>query len=414
MHLLASLGFVLQGEENAWKISNIIRASFDFRAGDILIKYGDEWLAGLKEEEAKAMLNVSPGTRISLGIEKKAGEIREYELSSSAWSQGKVDLNVEYSGKKLKLGPGNIEAERQWLKLDDEIISIAGKNIKGMAFEEIKWLMEKGVAGEKCEIIARRDIVMTRKSVTSAGETFGGIGVQISSSPRGIFINQVVDNMPAKVAGIKPEDVIAAIEGETIIDKPFNQAIELLRGKVGTAIILTIERIARIPYKSFGTQYKGLGIEAHREGQVMAITDIIPGSPAEAAGIKIGEKISSFMGQKFLREPVDSSRLDKIFQPSSKEEEIIIERKIHISGDELGIRLEKNGLFCMVSSIAKSTNTEIAGIKEGDILVNAGEASLAGKSPAYVTKLLSDKVAEGIHLVIRRKIKVKISNKWFL
>lgn len=426
-YLLAPLGLVLEGENNYWKIAHFTGPSLDYQIGDILVRYGDRWLMGWDEETIQSILNSPAGVDIFLEVEKKIpakGNIldkvdysrlrREYHLTASRWGKGKLNLNVEYSDGRLRLGPGNIEAERQGLRLDDEIISINDRDITELSFEEIKKLMASGIGGEKCRVVIRRDISMLRKSITSQGKIFGGIGVQISYAPEGMFVRDVMDNWPAQKAGVLPEDIIIAVDGQDIVKRPFKDAVELLRGKVGTKITLTIQRTAYLPYEIIGPEYEGLGIEAHPEDGRMLITRVIQGSPAEKAGIVTGDSITSIMGQDILSNRLNKTELDRIFEPSEKETELVIQRKVRLSGDSPGLAIEREGLFYTIKSITELGSAEKAGLKEGDILIKIGDKILINIPPQVVYSLLSDRTPQGVELTIRRKINIRISNLWFL
>src|SRR5207302_6493592 len=51
-----------------------------------------------------------------------------------------------------------------------------------------------------------------------------------------------MDGMPAAAAGIKPGDKITAINGNAVQGRDFNDAINSMRGPVGSKVTLTVER----------------------------------------------------------------------------------------------------------------------------------------------------------------------------
>lgn len=53
---------------------------------------------------------------------------------------------------------------------------------------------------------------------------------------------------PAEKAGLKPGDVITAVDGTTIDGLTISQARDKIRGKKGTTVVLTIERTGRAPF----------------------------------------------------------------------------------------------------------------------------------------------------------------------
>jgi carboxyl-terminal processing protease len=76
----------------------------------------------------------------------------------------------------------------------------------------------------------------------TAGE-FGGIGAYVSQNESGqLVIVRPFDGLPADKAGLQTNDVILEINGTSIEGMPLDNALELLRGEIGTDITLTIYR----------------------------------------------------------------------------------------------------------------------------------------------------------------------------
>jgi carboxyl-terminal processing protease len=78
------------------------------------------------------------------------------------------------------------------------------------------------------------------RSVT-AGE-FGGLGIEIGSEGGYIRIVSPIDDTPAQKAGLKPGDFIIKINNESVQDMDLRDAVEKMRGKPGTTVVLTIFR----------------------------------------------------------------------------------------------------------------------------------------------------------------------------
>jgi carboxyl-terminal processing protease len=71
---------------------------------------------------------------------------------------------------------------------------------------------------------------------------FGGVGVVVTPQDGLIKVVSVSDGMPATKAGIKPDDEIAAIDGNPVAGRDFSEAIDKMRGPTGTKVILSILR----------------------------------------------------------------------------------------------------------------------------------------------------------------------------
>lgn len=76
---------------------------------------------------------------------------------------------------------------------------------------------------------------------TTRGE-FGGLGVQIGLRDGSLTVISPVEGTPAFKAGIKPLDKIIKIEEESTVNLGLDEAVELLRGKPGTSVAITVDR----------------------------------------------------------------------------------------------------------------------------------------------------------------------------
>ncbi len=78
--------------------------------------------------------------------------------------------------------------------------------------------------------------------VNTSGE-LTGVGLQIALNPEGkLEVVTPIAGSPAEKAGIQPRDRIVKIEGNSTENITLDQAASLMRGKIGTAVSLVIER----------------------------------------------------------------------------------------------------------------------------------------------------------------------------
>ena len=71
---------------------------------------------------------------------------------------------------------------------------------------------------------------------------FGGLGIEIGMESGVVKVIAPIDDTPASNAGIKSGDYIVKINGEQVQGKSLTEAVELMRGLVGSEINLTIRR----------------------------------------------------------------------------------------------------------------------------------------------------------------------------
>jgi carboxyl-terminal processing protease len=70
-----------------------------------------------------------------------------------------------------------------------------------------------------------------------------GIGAFVRENEDGLFeIVRPIDGQPAALAGLKPGDVLLAVDGESVLGVSFDEVILMVRGPRDTAVTLTIGR----------------------------------------------------------------------------------------------------------------------------------------------------------------------------
>ncbi len=76
---------------------------------------------------------------------------------------------------------------------------------------------------------------------TTRGE-FGGLGIEVTQEEGFIKVVSPIDGTPAAEAGIKAGDFITHVNGESLAGLLLDQAVEMMRGPVGSDITITIAR----------------------------------------------------------------------------------------------------------------------------------------------------------------------------
>jgi len=78
---------------------------------------------------------------------------------------------------------------------------------------------------------------------------FGGLGIVVGMKNGVLTVISPIDDTPAKKAGLKAGDVILMIDNKATLDLSLDEAVNLMRGKPGTKITLTIVRKGKKPFK---------------------------------------------------------------------------------------------------------------------------------------------------------------------
>ncbi|WP_428249461.1 S41 family peptidase [Ferrovibrio sp.] len=77
--------------------------------------------------------------------------------------------------------------------------------------------------------------------VQTRGE-FGGLGLEVTMESGLVKVVSPIDDTPAQRAGLLPGDLITHLDGEPVLGKTLQEAIEKMRGTPNSKIVLTIRR----------------------------------------------------------------------------------------------------------------------------------------------------------------------------
>ena len=77
---------------------------------------------------------------------------------------------------------------------------------------------------------------------TETSGKFGGLGIEVGMEAGVIKVISPIDNTPASKAGLKAGDYIVKIDGVQVQGKSLMDAVDLMRGLVGSSIEITVRR----------------------------------------------------------------------------------------------------------------------------------------------------------------------------
>lgn len=72
--------------------------------------------------------------------------------------------------------------------------------------------------------------------------SFGGLGIEVTQENGAVKVVSPMDGTPAAAAGIQTGDFITAVDGESLMGLSLDQAVDKMRGPVGSEITVTIVR----------------------------------------------------------------------------------------------------------------------------------------------------------------------------
>jgi carboxyl-terminal processing protease len=128
--------------------------------------------------------------------------------------------------------------------------------------------------------------------VQTRGE-FGGLGMQVTMENGLLKVVSPIDDTPAARAGMKPGDLIVAIDGASVADMTLSDAVDRMRGPIGTQIALTVRRQGKDPFevKLTRADIKVDAVKSRLEGNDIAYVRIT--SFSERAGSGVEQAIQS-------------------------------------------------------------------------------------------------------------------------
>jgi carboxyl-terminal processing protease len=77
--------------------------------------------------------------------------------------------------------------------------------------------------------------------VQTRGE-FGGLGIEVTQEDGFVKVVSPIDDTPAAAAGIEAGDFITHVDGDSVLGLTLDEAVDLMRGPVGSEIVITVVR----------------------------------------------------------------------------------------------------------------------------------------------------------------------------
>ena len=77
--------------------------------------------------------------------------------------------------------------------------------------------------------------------VQTRGE-FGGLGIEVTQEEGFVKVVSPIDGTPADNAGVEAGDFITHVDGESVLGLTLDEAVDMMRGPVGSEIVITVVR----------------------------------------------------------------------------------------------------------------------------------------------------------------------------
>ena len=121
------------------------------------------------------------------------------------------------------------------------------ERIRGQYVEEVdsKKLMEAAINGMLTSLDPHSSYMaaddFSDMQVQTRGQ-FGGLGIEVTQEQGFVKLVSPMDDTPADKAGILAGDFITHVNGESVLGLTLDQAVDMMRGEVGSEIVITVAR----------------------------------------------------------------------------------------------------------------------------------------------------------------------------
>ncbi len=133
---------------------------------------------------------------------------------------------------------------RGWARLLARFLAMARAHAPKLAAldrQKLDTALFDGIAGA-LDRFSRYSPPAVTRAERALRNGFGGIGVTLDDSKKGLVVIAVLPNGPAARAGLRPQDRILAINGKASSALAENEIIAQLRGPIGSALKLAVYR----------------------------------------------------------------------------------------------------------------------------------------------------------------------------
>jgi carboxyl-terminal processing protease len=209
----------------------------------------------------------------------------------------------------------------------------------------------------------------TDMQVQTKGE-FGGLGIEVTMENQVVKVVAPIDDTPAARAGVLANDLITHLDNDPIFGLTLEQAVEKMRGKVGTPITLTIQRKGRdepLEIKLTRAVIKINAIRSRAEGDIAYVKISTFNEQTHANLVSSLERLKKQIGKDLKGFVVDLRN-----NPGG-----LLDQAIAVTDDfmERGVIVLTKGRNLEETQRANARSGDITDGKRIIVLINGGSAS---------------------------------------
>ncbi len=179
------------------------------------------------------------GSEARLLLRKVVGEDVDINLEVGPAGEQKVpSTSLRYKQKDIPPLPENDLLRTVWQLLSQQYLYHEKIDPKEAAYRAAEGLVNS--VGDTYTTFMRP--LDTKNFQDQLGGEVSGIGAQVEYHDNALTVVAPLSGSPAMKAGVKPGDVIMAVDGKSLAGLNLLQAIDKVRGPRGTSVVLTIMR----------------------------------------------------------------------------------------------------------------------------------------------------------------------------
>ena len=169
--------------------------------------------------------------------------MKKYALVGLGGTLAGALLATQVAGPLIAQETTKSESVYQQLDLFGDIF----ERIRGQYVEEVdsEKLIEAAINGMLTSLDPHSSYLSAKDfddmQVQTRGE-FGGLGIEVTQEEGFVKVVSPMDDTPADAAGVEAGDFITHVDAESVLGLTLDEAVEMMRGPIGSEIIITIVR----------------------------------------------------------------------------------------------------------------------------------------------------------------------------
>ena len=169
--------------------------------------------------------------------------MKKFVMAAVAGTVAGVVATTQIAGPLLAQEAGKTTNVYEQLDLFGDIF----ERIRAQYVEEVEPgdLIEAAINGMLTSLDPHSSYLSPKDAAKMREQTrgeFGGLGIEVTQEEGFVKVVSPIDGTPAAEAGIEAGDFITHVDGESLLGLQLDDAVEMMRGPVGSEIVITVVR----------------------------------------------------------------------------------------------------------------------------------------------------------------------------